>query len=209
MATQGVVKGAVGATHELTEKKQGTYHYTMGPYSKSVLEIASGDRVIVETRDAFEGRITSEADVLEMPYINPQNGPILVTGEEKGDALAVHIDAMKPRGENPSGTCAMITEFGALMGTAYTALLNDPLPEKVRTIPLDEENVYWSERITLAYNPHIDTLSCSPEIDSINSLIPDYHGGNMDLPDMGPGSVTYLPVNFPGARLFIGDAHAY
>jgi acetamidase/formamidase len=30
----------------------------------------------------------------------------------------------------------------------------------------------------------------------------------MDLPDMGPGSITYLPVRSPGARLFIGDAHA-
>lgn len=212
MATRGVAGGAVGATHELTEEKQGIYHYTMGPYSEPVLEIEPGDRVVVETRDAFEGKITSEddrpSDVLEMPYVNPQNGPILVRGAEKGDALAVHIEAMKPRGENPSGTCAMITEFGALTGTAYTALLNDPLPEKVRKVPLDEENVYWSDRVTLAYNPHIGTLSCSPEIDSINSLTPDYHGGNMDLPDMGPGSVTYLPVNSPGARLFIGDAHA-
>ena len=39
-------------------------------------------------------------------------------------------------------------------------------------------------------------------------LTPDNHGGNMDLPDMGPGSITYLPVRSPGARLFIGDAHA-
>ncbi len=61
---------------------------------------------------------------------------------------------------------------------------------------------------TLPYKPHIGTLSCSPEIDSINSLTPDNHGGNMDLPDMGPGSVTYLPVRSPGARVFIGDAHA-
>ena len=30
----------------------------------------------------------------------------------------------------------------------------------------------------------------------------------MDLPDMGPGSITYLPIRSPGARLFIGDAHA-
>ena len=30
----------------------------------------------------------------------------------------------------------------------------------------------------------------------------------MDLPDMGPGSITYLPVRVEGARLFIGDAHA-
>jgi acetamidase/formamidase len=30
----------------------------------------------------------------------------------------------------------------------------------------------------------------------------------MDLPDIGLGSVTYLPVRTPGGRLFIGDAHA-
>ena len=62
--------------------------------------------------------------------------------------------------------------------------------------------------MTLPYSPHIGTLSTSPEIDSINSLTPDSHGGNMDLPDMGPGSITYLPVRTAGARLFIGDAHA-
>ena len=30
----------------------------------------------------------------------------------------------------------------------------------------------------------------------------------MDLPDMGPGSITYLPVRSLGGRVFIGDAHA-
>jgi acetamidase/formamidase len=102
----------------------------------------------------------------------------------------------------------MIPNFGALTGTDYTALLNEPLPEIVRKIKIDEDNVYWSRRNTLPYKPHIGTLSLSPEIDSINSLTPDSHGGNMDVPDMGPGSITYLPVRSPGARLFIGDAHA-
>jgi hypothetical protein len=78
----------------------------------------------------------------------------------------------------------------------------------VRKIDVDEDGVYWSKRVTLPYRPHIGTLSCSPEIDSINTLTPDSHGGNMDLPDMGPGSITYLPVRTAGARLFIGDAHA-
>ncbi len=78
----------------------------------------------------------------------------------------------------------------------------------VRKINLDEQWVHWSDRVKLPYKPHIGTLSCSPQINSINSLTPDNHGGNMDLPDMGPGSITYLPVRVPGARLFIGDAHA-
>ena len=179
MMTHGVGKNSDGKTHHLTEKVQGTYQYTMGPYSEPVMHIKPGDTVVVETRDAFEGKIQKETDKpsekLEMPFLNPQNGPIMIEGAEKGDAIAVYIDKMVPRGSNPLGTCCMIEEFGALTGTSYTATLNDPLPEKVRKIDLDEKNVYWSDRITLPYKPHIGTLSCSPEIDSINSLTPDNH----------------------------------
>jgi amidase len=212
MRTRGVAGRKDGATHQLTEAKQGKYHYTMGPYSDPVLHVEPGDRIVVETRDAFEGAIKTERDKptqkCTMPFLNPQNGPIMIKGAEKGDAIAVYIESMVPRGENPRGTCAMIPEFGGLTGTYYTATLNDPLPEIVRKINVDEQWVYWSERVTLPYKPHIGTLSCSPEIDSISSLTPDNHGGNMDLPDMGPGSITYLPVRTAGGRLFIGDAHA-
>ena len=192
MHRKGVGGGSSGVTHELTEETQGTYLYTIGPYADPVLSIEPGDRVIVETRDAFEGKITSESDVpselLEVPFLNPQCGPIFVTGAEKGDVLAVHIESMAPRGPQPRGTCCMIKEFGGLTSTYYTATLNEPLPEKVRKVVVDEESVYWSDRVTLPYKPHIGTLSCSPQIDSINSLTPDDHGGNMDLPDMGPGT---------------------
>jgi amidase len=212
MYTRGVARGRVGETHELTEARQGKFHYTMGPYSDPVLDIVPGDRVIVDTRDAFEGKIRTEQDLpsqkLTVPFLNPQNGPIMIQGAQKGDVVAVYIESMKPRGDNPRGTCCLIPRFGALTSTDYTATLNEPLPEITRKIDVDEEGVYWSKRVTLPYKPHIGTLSLSPEIDSINSLTPDNHGGNMDVPDMGPGSITYLPVRSPGARLFIGDAHA-
>ena len=212
MARHGVAGGATGSTHHLTEELQGEFHYTIGPYSQPVLQIAPGDRVIVDTMDAFGGAVQTEDDLpsarLTMPFVNPQNGPIMVEGAEIGDAIAVHIESMAPWGDDPQGACAMIPEFGALTGTPLTATLNEPLPELVRVVKLDENSVYWSDRVTLPYRPHIGTLSTSPTIDSINSLTPDSHGGNMDLPDMGPGSITYLPVRSPGARLFIGDAHA-
>ncbi len=87
MAARGVGKGRKPDTHELTEAKQGRYHYTMGPYSEPVLHIKPGDRVVVQTRDAFEGKITRETDrpsqLLEVPFLNPQNGPIMVEGAEK------------------------------------------------------------------------------------------------------------------------------
>ncbi|MBW5816881.1 acetamidase/formamidase family protein [Yersinia kristensenii] len=212
MVKRGVGAGRKPVTHHLTEEMQKEFHYTIGPYSTPVLTIEPGDRVIVDTRDAFEGAISSEQDIpsqlLKMPFLNPQNGPIMVNGAEKGDVIAVYIESMLPRGVNPHGICAMIPHFGGLTGTDLTAMLNDPLPEKVRMIKLDSEKVYWSKRHTLPYKPHIGTLSVSPEIDSINSLTPDNHGGNMDVPDIGPGSITYLPVRAPGGRLFIGDAHA-
>ena len=212
MHTRGVAKGQVGVTHELGEERQGIFHYTIGPYSEPVMVIKPGDRVIVDTRDAFEGKIVTEQDLpsakLRVPFLNPQNGPIMIEGAEKGDVVAVHIESMLPRGANPRGTCCLIPQFGALTGTDFTALLNDSLPEITRKIDIDENGVHWSKRVTLPYKPHIGTLSLSPEIDSINSLTPDNHGGNMDVPDMGPGSITYLPVRSPGARLFIGDAHA-
>ena len=212
MYKRGVGGGSSGVSHSLTEEEQGTFHYMIGPYSDPTLHIKPGDQVVVETVDAFEGKITKESDVpsdiLEMPWLNPQCGPIMVEGAVKGDVLAVHIEKMEPRGPQPCGTCCMIKEFGGLTSTANTATLNEPLPEIVRKVVVDGKNVYWSDRVTLPYTPHIGTLSCSPQIDSINSLTPDNHGGNMDLPDMGPGTVAYLPVRSPGGRLFIGDAHA-
>ncbi len=60
MARRGLAGGAAGTTHLLSEERQGTFHYTMGPYSAPVLEIQPGDRVVVETRDAFEGMIHTE-----------------------------------------------------------------------------------------------------------------------------------------------------
>jgi amidase len=212
MYTRGVSRGKVGNTHELTENIQGKFQYVMGPYSDPVLHIHPGDRVVVETVDAFEGVIKTEEDLpsqkLVMPFVNPQCGPILVEGAEKGDVVAIYIQSIVPRGHNPRGTVCLIPRFGGLTSTEYTATLNEPLPEIVKKIDLDENGIYWSKTLTLPYRPHIGTLSCSPEIDAINSLTPDSHGGNMDIPDICPGSITYLPVRSPRARIFIGDAHA-
>jgi len=212
MMKRGVGADREPVEHHLTEELQKTFHYTIGAVGPGVTHVKPGDRVVVDTRDAFEGKIKSETDkpsqVLTVPFLNPQNGPIMIEGAEKGDVVAVYIEKMSPRGDDPHGFCCMIPNFGGLTGTDYTALLNEPLPEVVRKIKIDEENVYWSKRNTLPYKPHIGTLSLSPELDSINSLTPDSHGGNMDVPDMGPGSITYLPVRSPGGRLFIGDAHA-
>ena len=81
MYKHGVAKAPTGKVHHLSAEKQGTYVYTIGPYSNPVLEVEPGDTIVAETHDAFEGKIRSESDkptkLLKMPYLNPQCGPIM------------------------------------------------------------------------------------------------------------------------------------
>ena len=212
MATEGEAGGKPGASHRIDIGDQKQFHYVYGPYVEPQIRVDPGAVVTVETHDAFEGKITSESDdpskLLNFPYLNPQTGPIYVRGAEKGDCLAVRINSVLPRGPQPVGTTCLLPEFGGLVGTGNTAMLNPPLPEKVKKVRLDENGVYWSDKITLPYEPFIGTIGTSPEIEAISSLQPDYYGGNMDLPDVGPGAIIYLPVNTEGALLYLGDCHA-
>ena len=211
MAKRAVAGGKAGATHELSEARQGRYHYVYGPYAEPVLTIRPGDIVVAETHDAFEGKIRSESDKpsekMNLPFANPQNGPIRVEGAKKGDVVAILIHDIAPRGPQPVGTTTIMAEFGGLVGTAQTAMLNPPLAERVRKMEVTRDGIRFSNRITLPYEPFIGTLGVSPEIEAITSLQPDYYGGNMDLPDVGPGAIVYFPVHHKDAYLFLGDCH--
>jgi acetamidase/formamidase len=211
MARRGVAKGRAGTLHRLTVEAQGKYHYVYGPYAEPVLRIKPGDLVEAETLDAFDGKITSETDSpsakLNLPFANPQNGPIAVEGAKKGDAIAIHIHSVKPRGPQPVGTTTLIREFGGLVGTGATAMLNDPLPERVKKMEVTEQGIKFNDRITLPYEPFIGTLGVSPQIEAVTSLQPDYWGGNMDLPDVAPGAVVYFPVHREDGYVYLGDCH--
>ena len=93
MHSRGVAGGKIINTHELTEKRQGRFQYTIGPYSDPVLQVAPGDRVVIETVDTFEGKIRTERDLptqkLHAPFLNPQCGPIMMEDASKGEVLAI------------------------------------------------------------------------------------------------------------------------
>lgn len=211
MGRKALAKGKAGNRHSLSEEDQGAFHYVYGPYAEPVLRIEPGDVVAVETLDAFGGAIKTEDDmpsaVLNMPFVNPQNGPIAVEGAQKGDVLAVYIHDLLPRGPQPAGTTALIPSFGALVADA-NLMLNPPIAEKVKKMEVTPEGgVKFSDRITLPYEPFVGTMGVSPEIEAVSSLQPDYWGGNMDCPDVAPGAVIYFPVQREGAHFFIGDCH--
>ncbi len=213
MARRGVAGGKTGKTHELTVEKQGKYHYVYGAFVDPVLTIDPGDVVVVETQDAFYGAIKTihdkPSEKLNLPFANPQNGPIYVKGAVKGDVIAVRIHDIEPRGPQPVGTTMIAPNFGGLVATNNTAMLHDPLPERVMKMNVTREGgIQFNDRITLPYEPFLGTLGVSPEIEAVSSIQPDYWGGNMDLPDMAPGAIAYFPVHHEGGYVYLGDCHA-
>ena len=96
---------------------------------RSGADRAPGDRIRIETRDAFEGAIRTERDKptkrLRMPFVNPQNGPIMIERRRtRRRAGRAYRNACCRAARTRCGTCCMIPHFGALTGTTLTATLN-------------------------------------------------------------------------------------
>ena len=187
--------------------------YVIGPYNEPITTVSTGEKILVETMDAFGNRISSEKDditkILTLPYVNPLTGPIYIEGAEKGDTLAVTIyDIEEIRGY---GVSALIPDFGGLCGTVFTRTLQPPLPARVMLHPIKDGRITFSETLnisTIPYEPFYGTIGTAPELEAISSLAPGFHGGNMDAADVCPGNKVYLPVNVRGAFFHIGDGHA-
>jgi amidase len=186
------------------------YQYVMGPYAKPVARIQAGDTVVIYTKDALGGRITSEdqrpSDAFG-PYLNPQTGPIFVEGAEPGDTLAVTIEAIEPTRD--WAFSAFFPYFGGLTSTGLTRTLQPPIEERVYIYKRTPSGGFaWRDRWEIPWAPFFGTIGTAPLIEAISSLAPGAHGGNMDVPDVTVGNTVYLPVHHPGALFFTGDAHA-
>jgi acetamidase/formamidase len=195
---------------DVREIRAERFSYVFSPYATPIARVGSGETLDIFTEDAFESRVQSEQDlptrVLEFPFLNPQTGPIFVEGARKGDTLAVEILDIEPTRDFV--VSAFIPDFGGLTGTTQTALLNEPLPERVFLYPLRDGAVELHGGRKVPYEPFLGTIATAPEIEAIGALVPGPFGGNMDVPDTCPGNVVRLPVSVDGAFFYTGDAHA-
>jgi amidase len=187
--------------------------WVMGPYQEPIARVASGDTVQVSTLDAFGNNIDSPdldlAEIITLPFVNPCTGPIYVEGAEPGDTLAVTIDAISITRDY--AVSCLIPEFGGLCATPFTRMLNDPLPQSIMLHQIDDTGMTYDPALNIAQipvEPFYGTIGTSPTLEAISTLSPGFHGGNMDAADVCPGNTIYLPVNVPGALLFLGDGHA-
>jgi len=145
---------------------------------------------------------------------NPLTGPFYVETAEPGDTLVVEV--LDVQIDADQGVGAIGPGFGALNATTYTAMLHDPLPERIWFYPVDKTTNTArftahdsSFSVAIPILPFLGCLGVAPALgESRASLTPGEWGGNMDSPQVSAGHTVYLPVNVPGALLFFGDGHA-
>ncbi len=192
------------------------YAYTFGGVAP-LRTITPGTALRVWSDDAFGGVLRSVDDLssekVDLRFVNPQTGPFFVEGAEPGDTLALHFVAMEPARD--FGASAAIPFFGGLTSTDRTATLQDPLPDTTWIYELDRERntvgfvARHSElRVELPVAPMLGTVGVAPPGGEVrSSLVPERFGGNMDTPQMRPGTTCYLGVNVEGALFSVGDGH--
>jgi acetamidase/formamidase len=113
------------------------------------------------------------------------------------------------------GASAAIPFFGGLTSTDRVATLQEPLPDTTWIYEVDRARntvtfvaAHSDLRVDLPMAPMLGTVGVAPAGGEVrSSLVPERFGGNMDTPQMRPGSTCFLGVNVEGALFSVGDGH--
>ena len=183
------------------------YHNTFGPHH-TVLTLASGDRVITSTADAFgRGR---DGDVVATRG-NPLTGPFLIEGAEPGDQLAVHLEMIVPNRDHGFTVSSIAPHI--VDGDFVPEL---PTRDVMRwSIDLEAGQATLSDAaatpadLTVPLAPMLGCIGVAPDRgQALSTATSGPYGGNMDYRLVAPGVTVLLPVFTEGAIFFVGDGHA-
>ena len=175
-----------------------------------VLEIASGDTVVVETmmhshNQVVPGKTIEELKKLRTDYPgrgpHTITGPIYVKGAEPGDVLKVEILKVVPR------SYAVNFNIPGMFGA-----FPDKFPDgqvKYFYLDMDKKVAQFAPGIEIPLSPFPGTIGVArAEPGKYSTVPPGPYGGNLDIRDMVAGTSLYLPVFVKGGLLWTGDSHA-
>ena len=151
-------------------------------------------------------------------------GPVAIEGAQVGDVLKVEILAVTPR--VPYGVISSRHGKGALPGEfpegeKPEADANAEHPEKFHNMSVftpirKNQRGAWEgvmqnsrgEAVRFPTAPFMGVMGVAAATDElVHSVPPGVFGGNMDVKDLGVGTIVYLPVFVPGANFYTGDPH--
>ena len=170
--------------------------YFLEPDASPAITIDSGEELMVETWDAFEG--IRDPKLLDAKSLKgPAIGPIYVNGAEPGDALRVEFISIVPK------------EGAAHMVMPGRGFLEEEFPDAYPTVmTLDDGNLVLPSGIKLPLAPSMGVVATTPTYKQSTASDSGPYGGDIDMKELVAGSTLFLPVLVPGGMLALGDCHA-
>ena len=170
--------------------------YVLDPDNAPAITLDSGEELMVETWDAFEG--IRDPAVLDARHLRgPATGPIYVNGAEPGDALKVDFISITSK----EGAVHMVMPGRGFLDEEFT----DGYPT---VIALEGEQAVLPSGIRLPLRPSMGLVATTPNYQQNTASDSGPYGGDIDLKELVAGSTLYLPVFVPGGMLALGDCHA-
>ena len=186
------------------------YSNTFNADRAPVLTIWPGDSVHTKTIDS--GGV-DELGVTRALFGNPQTGPFFVAGAEPGDTLVVRLKQVKLNRDYADSLDAIV---GRALGTSLVPAATDlgqPIRWKLdratgRASPVGATGALAGYSVPV--KPMLGGIAVAPGfgMPPVSTGDTGRFGGNMDFNEVVEGNVVYLPVQQPGALLYLGDAHA-
>ena len=175
-----------------------------------VLTIWPGD--IVRTSTVDSGGVDS-AGVTRALFGNPQTGPFYVAGAAPGDTLAIHLRKLTPNRDYADSLDMVVSRALGASLAAKAVDLGKPVRWKLDRVAgraSPEGAIGAIAQLSVPIRPMLGGLAVAPGFGSAAMSTGDTGrtGGNMDFNEVIAGNIVYLPVQQPGALLYLGDAHA-
>ena len=186
--------------------------YEFGPEMDPVYEAADGESLTIETIDSLNGTIQRDDDLLDAipEEVNAATGPIAVGGASPGDVLAVEVEAVRVAEDR--GRVLTAPGFGLLQDDPAIDHPATRITEVDRdgtgSAGIDDGGRIEFEGLDVPIEPVIGTIGVATGGETVSTLTPDDHGGNLDTTDVTGGTTVYFPVFQEGAMLAMGDAKA-
>lgn len=174
--------------------------YKMSAENLPVLTVESGETVVFETYDCYQGQLLPEGNTfkdVDRRFGNPATGPVYVNGAMPGDVLKISIEKLAL---GPVGILDIGPNSGALKEYFDEVTIN--------RIQVIGDMLKYDDRLQIKTKPMIGVIGTAPAEGAVSTMTPMNHGGNMDCTRIEEGSVLYLPVFVEGALLALGDFHA-
>jgi amidase len=175
-----------------------------------VLKIAPGDTVHTTTVDAGG---TDEHGAKRVLGGNPETGPFYIETAWPGDTLVVHFNRIRLNRDYAISDDAIVDRA---LDPGMSVKMKDG-GKSVRWHLDLQRGIARSERpgehlkdFLVPLRPMLGCVATAPGFASAPPPTGDSgrYGGNMDFNEIVEDVTAYLPVNQPGALLYVGDGHA-